>query len=693
VLGEGLSSRVVLSGRPLVIEDLTTQFEEYGGQSVAGTRTSRAWMGAPLLAGEEVIGLLSVQSFEPGVYTPVHLQFLSTLAHHAAVAIQNARLFAEIRGFNDRLERLVAERTEELADANLQLMVEKEHLEELYHISHQLSMTLELDEIVQQGLHLVTSIGSVTRGSILLLDPATGEIQYRASVAQPGMAIVAPRTIFPKDWGLLGWVVRERRGVLVPNVADDPRWISSSEWGKDIGSIISVPLLASDELLGVLTLAHEEAHFFTESHFRLVSTVANELSISIHNATLYEYISDQATRLSEALQVQEEEASNREAILESITDGVIVLDAPLATRGQVVMLNPAAERLFGVRVADMLGRVVPDDLAALELDPDVLGLLVQVAGLCRFERPTPPQQKRLQVRNQALILTLSQVVSPQGTIMGVLAVFRDVTKEVEVDRMKSEFISTVAHELRTPMTSIKGYTDLILMGSVGEISAMQRQFLTVIKNNADRLSLLVADILDLSRIETGRIQLNRQYVAVRDLIDEVATSLQNQISAKAQTLTIVVEDPLPDVKLDRDRIIQVLTNLLSNANKYTPEGGSITIRAELRGHTLEIAVQDTGYGITPQDMERLFTRFFRAANPVVQFVSGTGLGLVIARSLVEMHGGRLWADSTVGQGSAFTFTIPLHPKEEPAWLEPPLAHNGANGHREDNFAGLEDLDS
>ena len=108
VLGEGLSSRVVLKGRPLVIEDLTTQFEEYGGQSVAGTRTSRAWMGAPLLAGEEVIGLLSVQSFEPGVYTPVHLQFLSTLAHHAAVAIQNARLFAEIRGFNDRLERLVA---------------------------------------------------------------------------------------------------------------------------------------------------------------------------------------------------------------------------------------------------------------------------------------------------------------------------------------------------------------------------------------------------------------------------------------------------------------------------------------------------------------------------------------------------------------------------------------------------------
>jgi signal transduction histidine kinase len=189
--------------------------------------------------------------------------------------------------------------------------------------------------------------------------------------------------------------------------------------------------------------------------------------------------------------------------------------------------------------------------------------------------------------------------------------------------------------------------------------------LTVIKNNADRLSVLVADILDLSRIETGRIQLNRRYVAVSDLVQDVVSSLANQITAKEQTLSVAVADDLPDVKLDRDRIIQVLTNLVSNANKYTPEGGSIGISARIDGPTLVIAVRDTGYGISEGDLEKLFeTRFFRANNPNVQFVSGTGLGLVIARSLVEMHGGRIWADSVLEQGSTFTFTIPLHPADE-----------------------------
>jgi signal transduction histidine kinase len=194
---------------------------------------------------------------------------------------------------------------------------------------------------------------------------------------------------------------------------------------------------------------------------------------------------------------------------------------------------------------------------------------------------------------------------------------------------------------------------------------MQKQFLTVIKNNADRLSVLVADILDLSRIETGRIQLNRRYVAISDLVQDVVSSLANQITAKDQTLSVAVADDLPDVKLDRDRIIQVLTNLVSNANKYTPEGGSIGISARVDGPLLVVAVRDTGYGISEADLEKLFeTRFFRANNPNVQFVSGTGLGLVIARSLVEMHGGRIWAESIVEEGSTFTFTIPLHPADE-----------------------------
>jgi PAS domain S-box-containing protein len=539
-----------------------------------------------------------------------------------------------------------------------------------------------------------------------LLDPAQGALEYRAIVPRPGESVQPPRSVRPQDWGLLGWVARERRGALISDVSQDPRWIPSEEWGQDIRSMICVPLMSGDELLGLLSLTHPEIGYFSESHFRLVSTVANEMSIAIHNATLYEYITDQATRLALALKVQEEEASNRKAILESITDGVIVLDARPETRYQVLMLNAAAERMFAVDAGEMLGRQVPRGLQGLDIAPDVLELMVKLEEMCRFHAPVPPQQKRFHLRNKVLNLTLSQVISSQGEIMGVVAVFRDVTKEVEVDRMKSEFISTVAHELRTPMTSIKGYTDLILMGTVGAVSEMQKQFLTVIKNNADRLSVLVADILDLSRIETGRIELNRRYVAVSDLVQDVVSSLANQIAAKEQNLTVAVADDLPEVKLDRDRIIQVLTNLVSNANKYTPEGGSIGISARIDGLMLVLAVRDTGYGIGDADLEKLFeTRFFRANNPNVQFVSGTGLGLVIARSLVEMHGGRIWAESTLDRGSIFTFTIPLQPVEEPRQVPGTALLTGltgplvlpadgvpTNGHYEGQTAALGDQD-
>jgi signal transduction histidine kinase len=257
------------------------------------------------------------------------------------------------------------------------------------------------------------------------------------------------------------------------------------------------------------------------------------------------------------------------------------------------------------------------------------------------------------------------VSSMEREITGVVMVFRDVTKEVEVDRMKSEFISLVSHEMRTPMTSIKGYTDLILMGSVGPVSDMQKSFLTVIKSNADRLTALVADLLDLSRIETGRIKLDLKYVQLEDLINDVLATLRTQIEAKQQHVKTHVPWGLPDIKVDRDRIVQILTNLISNAHKYTPEGGTITVSVEeVDSGMLGVAVKDTGIGISAKDQERLFTRFFRADHPGVQTVSGTGLGLVIAQSLVEMHGGAMQVESALGEGSTFRFTLPMRAGED-----------------------------
>ncbi|MDQ2810010.1 MAG: GAF domain-containing protein, partial [Chloroflexota bacterium] len=669
--GTGLSGYVIKTGQPLLIPNMhDPRYAELvdTANHAGNLYKTGAWMGAPLLVANHPIGLLSVQSFQPGAYTQEHLLFLTTLAHHAAVAIQNARLFGQIRHFNEELEAVVAERTEELAAANRELVVRNQRLEELYQISHQLTTTLELDEILQRGLQLVTSIGGVQRGSVMLKDLQSGQLVYQATVGRPNMVAKGTPTPFQTD-GLLGWVVRERQGIMVNDVLADPRWAKSTQWGSGVRSLLSVPLLSGEDLLGVVNLTHPEPNHFDEGHLRLISTVANEMSIAIHNATLYSFITEQFEREAAALRVQEAEASKLNAVLGSITDGVLVFDFD----HRVILMNSAAEGLLGVSAQQLLGLQMPQSLQQLDLAPDTLQLLTQLTMLPTLPLGSTPWQNRFQLTNQVVNVIVSRVSSVQREMLGVVMTFRDVTKEVEVDRMKSEFISLVSHEMKTPMTSIKGYTDLILMGSVGAISDMQKSFLNVIKSNTDRLSALVSDLLDLSRIETGRIKLELKYVQLEDLINDVVASLRTQIESKHQTVTVQVPWGLPDIKVDSQRVLQVLTNLVSNANKYTPEDGTITILVEEdAGGTLIVRVRDTGIGMATKDQERLFERFFRADHPGVQTVSGTGLGLVIAKSLVEMHGGTMSVESELGAGSTFTFTLPLRVGDDVAVRVPEL---------------------
>jgi signal transduction histidine kinase len=231
---------------------------------------------------------------------------------------------------------------------------------------------------------------------------------------------------------------------------------------------------------------------------------------------------------------------------------------------------------------------------------------------------------------------------------------------------KTEFVSFVSHELKQPMTSIKGYTDLLAKGVVGELSDAQLNFMSTIRSNVERMNTLVSDLLDISRIESGRIQLKPSDISIGPIIDDVLQATQQQIEDKEQALDVDIKPDLPLIHADRDRIVQVVTNLVSNACKYTPEGGQITVRAQEWSTQVDgqqqkfvmCSIIDTGIGISPEDQKRMFTKYFRADDPTVRSVPGTGLGLVITKSLVELHGGEIWLTSEVGQGSNFTFTIP-----------------------------------
>jgi signal transduction histidine kinase len=209
------------------------------------------------------------------------------------------------------------------------------------------------------------------------------------------------------------------------------------------------------------------------------------------------------------------------------------------------------------------------------------------------------------------------------------------------------------------MTSIKGYSDLMLAGATGALNENQSNFLTTIRNNVNRMATLVSDLADISRIESGNIRIEPRSVPVWDVVDEVVNITRNQMEQKKQTVAIEIHENLPKAYCDRNRLAQILTNLISNANKYTPEGGKVHVQAYHIDGMIEIQVADNGLGMTPEDQQNLFSKFFRSADEKIREAPGTGLGLSITKNLIELQGGKIWFESKFREGTTFYFTLPI----------------------------------
>lgn len=267
-----------------------------------------------------------------------------------------------------------------------------------------------------------------------------------------------------------------------------------------------------------------------------------------------------------------------------------------------------------------------------------------------------PEHKIVEVRT-------NPVVDRMGRYLGCVSTLHDVTAEREIAVMKNEFVSMVSHELRTPLTSIKGYVDLIVDGEAGEINEIQREFLQIVQENSDRLVSLINDLLDISRIESGRVHLKIEPLEIGDIVQGVMDTFRTYADQSSVTLESHVARNLPRVAADRDRVGQVLMNLVSNAIKYSPGGGSVNVAVKRRGDKVNIEVTDTGIGISDEDQRQLFTKFFRVDSSLTREIGGTGLGLSICKSVVELHGGEIWVKSREGEGSTFAFSLCVAPAD------------------------------
>jgi len=595
---------------------------------------------APFVVQEIPIGVLTLGRPADSVpFDKTEITLVESVVSQAEIAVQNAGLYEEIRVLNRSLEVRVASRTRELER-------EKERLETLYAVGQELSTSLDVRAVLEETLqHIARAVGA-EHGTILVYDQEAGTLSDGAQMGSALPAMAGDHAIsLDAAMGLIRRAIEERSHVLVPDTRQEAEWLPLDQEGTGPHSLIVSPLTVGQDVRGVLVVAADAAHAFDRDQQRLVAASAHQIAQAMNNALLYRR--------------EQTERTKTQAVLQSIADGVIVND----TQDNVIAINSAAEEILNQGQEVVLGQSVWQLFDIFEPNGrgDALAALTQItsAPLSWVGRVV---ETTLQVREKIISAHMTPVVGANQQPLGAVTALRDITHEVEADRAKSEFVSTVSHELRTPLTSIKGYSDLLFAGAVGPINDQQKHFLDIIRNNADRLTALINDLLDISRIESGRIKLDIEPQQLDDIVHDVTDSLRDAIVDKGLDFELDISQDLPQVMGDRTRLVQIVTNLVNNAYKYTDEGWIRVALSQLDG-AVRLDVADTGIGISTEDQSKIFERFYRADTPVMEGRGGTGLGLAITKELVELHGGRMWVTSEVGTGSTFTVVLPAAAEE------------------------------
>jgi signal transduction histidine kinase len=675
----GLTGEIIRTGRPIVTDDYTRECLRRGVTS--GGRPGQAWMGAPLTAGNQVIGVMNVSSFDPAVtYSEEQLQFFSAIADQAAAILDKARLYQEME---ERARQMTA----------------------LNEVGSVITSTLDLRTVLHLIMDKAVELIQAEAGSLVLVDSDTQELVFEVT-AGPGSADLVGMRL-PPGTGIVGSVVQEHEPVLIRNAQADRRWYGGVDdsTGFVTRSVVAVPMISRGQAIGVIQLLNRrDGGLFDKDDERLLTAFATNAAISIENARLF-------TQTDQALADRVEELSMMQRIDRELNATLdynqvmnLTLDWALRTTGAdvgvVAVIVEDEDGVQGLRFLAHQG--YPGELMAAHeeklwpVDQGVVGQVVQtgrpvlvedVANDPDYVARAPGMVAQLTVpilREEQIVGVITLESAQPGlldeeTLEFVVRLADHAAISIENARLfeqvrrandaKTEFVSFVSHELKQPMTSMRGYIDLLDQQVAGELNDVQRTFLDTVRSNVNRMNTLVSDLLDISRIESGRIQINLGVVSIEQVIEEALQTMHGQIEAKQQPLEVDISPDLPPVRGDRDRLVQILTNMVSNAHKYTPEGGQITVRAQkwpgagVNGFVL-CSVTDTGVGMSPEDQARLFTKYFRSEDPAVRNVAGTGLGLVITKSLVELQGGEIWVESEVGAGSTFAFTIPVAQVEE-----------------------------
>jgi PAS domain S-box-containing protein len=541
-------------------------------------------------------------------------------------------------------------------------------MELLYDVGQCLNASMNLSEVLHNSLILITSGLEAQRGSILFTDPDLTEHNTLTIAAIPE-AVFRPSRGIAKE-SLAGWVVEHGESTIVFDTQRDERWLAYPEEERPMRSAICLPLKERGRVIGVLTLVHPEPGYFNEEHRELLNSIADQVTSTVERLRLYE----ETVRARERL----------DAIFRSVGDALFVTDP----EGTILYVNDAFEKLTGYHFDEAIGQP-PRFLQSGQTPPETYRDLWETILAGRVWRGELVNRRKDGTLYDA-DLTVAPVMDNGGAIVNFISSQRDITPLKEVGRMKDELISTVSHELRTPMSSVLGFSELLLTRKLNEEKRLL--YTETIYQEAKRLATLINNFLDIQRMEAGQQEYHLEPIALPQVINAVQATFATQ--SDKHSIVMDIPERVPLVKADQDGITQVLNNLLSNAIKFSPQGGEVRISCaavEVEGETVTfltpppktprgfvipvegyplspeplgdgrwvvVSVSDEGLGIPKEAMPHLFEKFFRVDSSDRREIKGTGLGLAICKEIVQAHRGCIWAESEEGVGSTFWFTLP-----------------------------------
>jgi PAS domain S-box-containing protein len=441
------------------------------------------------------------------------------------------------------------------------------------------------------------------------------------------------------DKGLAGWVFQHKQGAIVYDTLSDDRWYVFPDSDSQARSALCVPFLANGEVIAVLTLLHPETNHFNDYHLRLMSIVANQATVAVRNAQLFNQMVQQQQQL--------------ETMLQTIPDHLLVLD----DEGKILLINDAAEALLSSGDTGTAGSLIGQPITDFLNVDSIMSSIVEVLENPSQDGQTWSFEARSERQRRDFLVTVSAWEHPANDQGGYMVILRDITTMRDLNRFKDEMLKMASHDLRSPLALIVGYCSLIEIDTPSD--SPTQEYLVAIQRATERMQGLLDDLLRVEQIRKSPLELHRKV----NFLDVVQAAVDHTLPAAKQKQHTVETDFLLDgvepVTINPVLIREAMENLIGNAIKYTPEGGRICITVFVQDNSINFSVEDNGVGIPKEHLDRIFETFYRAKQAGTEGIEGRGLGLSLVKTIIERHNGEVWVESQGGSGSRFGFRIPI----------------------------------